>query len=232
MDTVNQRYGKMADRQNMKKNMAGKRFGRLVALEEAGKGKQGAYLWRCRCDCGRETIVSGSHLRSGHTRSCGCYSRELAKAKGMDLTGKRFGRLTVLDPAPDKNGVPGYWHCLGDCGKEVICYKENLCSGVTKSCGCLQAETRKQNMKKAIHFVDGTCIEKIAYTGRNANNTSGQRGVYRRENGNWRAMIGFKGKVYNLGTFKTYEEAVEARLEAEKQYYLPFLKEYEAGQQK
>ncbi|MDO4809706.1 MAG: hypothetical protein Q4A04_07070 [Eubacteriales bacterium] len=48
------------------------------------------------------------------------------------------------------------WRCRCSCGNECITYKENLTCGNTKSCGCLQEEKRRENMKKAIHFVDGT----------------------------------------------------------------------------
>lgn len=54
-------------------DMRGRRFGRLVALEDAGTGDgfQGDHRWRCICDCGVEKTVSGVHLRSGRTASCG-----------------------------------------------------------------------------------------------------------------------------------------------------------------
>lgn len=207
----------------MKKEMKGKKFGKLTVIQEEGKSPKKGYRWRCKCDCGNETVVYGSHLRSGHTKSCGCYGREQSKKRENDLTGKRFGRLTALEPAVKENGKRGYWLCQCDCGKQVICYKENLCGGVTRSCGCLLEETRRNNMKKAIHFVEGTCLEKIVYSVRNPGKNNDQKGVYKRENGKWRATIGFKGKVYNLGTFSRYEDAVQARLAAEKQLYIPFL---------
>ena len=81
-------------------------------------------------------------------------------------------------------------------------------------------------MKKAIHFVDGTCVERIASRKNCANNTTGHRGVYRRQNNRWRAAIGFKGKVYNLGTYESFQDAVNARLEAEKNLYDAFLDQY------
>lgn len=61
---------------------------------------------------------------------------------------------------------------------------------------------------------------------RGSRGSSGHRGVYRRENNRWRASIGFQGKSYNLGSFATYEEAVQARLDAEKRLYDPFLAKY------
>ena len=49
----------------------GERFGRLTILERvANLGRFAA--WRCVCDCGKETIVRGTDLRMGKTRSCGC----------------------------------------------------------------------------------------------------------------------------------------------------------------
>lgn len=74
--------------------------------------------------------------------------------------------------------------------------------------------------------MDGTCVERIASRKTFINNTTGHRGVYRRENNRWRASIGFRGKVYYLGSFGTFDEAVQARLEAEARFYDPFLEQY------
>ena len=57
-------------------DMTGKRVGRLTIIEYAGKDKHGYALWRCQCDCGEITIVSGASLRSGNTQSCGCLHLE------------------------------------------------------------------------------------------------------------------------------------------------------------
>lgn len=58
-------------------DMTGNRFGRLYVLErvEHSPNDTAAY-WRCRCDCGQETVVRGTSLRSGVTKSCGCGRRE------------------------------------------------------------------------------------------------------------------------------------------------------------
>ena len=54
-------------------NLVGRRFIRLVVLEEAEKkARQTHRMWKCQCDCGNITIVSQTHLLSGHTTSCGC----------------------------------------------------------------------------------------------------------------------------------------------------------------
>ena len=54
-----------------RKTYVGKRFGKLVVLEYAGKW-DGMHRWRCRCDCGNETVVGQTPLQNGKTQSCGC----------------------------------------------------------------------------------------------------------------------------------------------------------------
>ena len=159
----------------MKEDLTGKKFGRLTAIDSmTRKGGRKRY-WLCECDCGKQTVVEESHLKSGHTKSCGCYRRELPRKRQMDFTGRRYGRLLVLGPVVEADGSIQNWECLCDCGKKVICYKENLYSGSTRSCGCLQAQYRKAQMKKTIHFVDGTCIERIVSRKNCANNTTGHQ---------------------------------------------------------
>lgn len=60
------------------KDIAGQRFGRLIALSYAGSDKSGNAKWNCRCDCGVEKSVLGQALRSGAVVSCKCYANELA----------------------------------------------------------------------------------------------------------------------------------------------------------
>ena len=56
--------------------MAGKRFGRLSVIGESGRIR-GQVAWECLCDCGNTVVVPGYELRSGNTKSCGCYGREV-----------------------------------------------------------------------------------------------------------------------------------------------------------
>jgi hypothetical protein len=57
------------------KDETGKRYGRLTVLRRDGN-KEGAAVWLCLCDCGRQHRVTGRNLRSGGTLSCGCLQRE------------------------------------------------------------------------------------------------------------------------------------------------------------
>lgn len=58
-------------------DVTGQRFGRLVALEWAGKGRRGETLWLCQCDCGETKAIALRRLRQGTTASCGCLRHEL-----------------------------------------------------------------------------------------------------------------------------------------------------------
>lgn len=68
--------------------------------------------------------------------SCGCKRNTFGR---IDLTGQRFGKLTVISVA-ENHGRRSAWHCKCDCGKEVDVITESLRSGNTKSCGCTHGE--------------------------------------------------------------------------------------------
>lgn len=78
------------DRLAKKQDLTGMRFGRLLVIEEAPQVKRGVTRWRCLCDCGNEKVVTGSGLRYGETRSCGCLHREFA-SKHMTKMHKTHG---------------------------------------------------------------------------------------------------------------------------------------------
>lgn len=58
----------------------------------------------------------------------------------IDLTGKKFGKLTVIHREDNKNGKP-MWLCQCECGNRKIIAGSHLREGVTKSCGCLYSES-------------------------------------------------------------------------------------------
>ena len=64
-------------------DLTGMRFGRLVVINRAKNTKDRKSQWLCRCDCGNETIVCGRYLRSGATKSCGCYHSERTHEVGI-----------------------------------------------------------------------------------------------------------------------------------------------------
>lgn len=126
-----------------RKNLTGQKFGKLtvVSISEE-KSVNGILVWKCKCECGNITYVRGGNLKSGHISSCGCSKTEKHSHNYKDLTGMKFGRLTVLKEYGKINSKIS-WLCLCDCGNEKIVIGDYLKSGRTKSCGCLDIEHRK-----------------------------------------------------------------------------------------
>lgn len=54
------------------KDLTKQKFGRLTVLEKTDERRSGHIVWKCKCDCGKECLVSGKTLRNGGTTSCGC----------------------------------------------------------------------------------------------------------------------------------------------------------------
>ena len=79
-------------------DIRGQKFGKLEVIERAGSDKHKKATWLCRCDCGRETIVNGSDLRSGNTKSCGCTKADIAivQAENNKTHGMRNSRLYTI----------------------------------------------------------------------------------------------------------------------------------------
>ena len=127
----------------MAKDLIGQRFGKLTVVERDFSRKGKHVYWLCKCDCGNITSVFSSNLKSGNTQSCGCLRAETRKQL-TDMTGQKFGRLTVIERDYSRKGKHVYWLCKCDCGNITSVFSSNLRRGETKSCGCLRAEIRKQ----------------------------------------------------------------------------------------
>jgi hypothetical protein len=77
-----------------KDDLAGQRFGRLLALRPTGQVRRGRAMWECRCDCGNTTIADISLLRNGHKQSCGCLHNEAIGERSLQHGQARAGRKT------------------------------------------------------------------------------------------------------------------------------------------
>jgi len=66
-----------------RKDITGRRYGRLLALKYDHSNRRGKRVWRCLCDCGNICFVSQHRLSKGHTRSCGCLGIEIAMANNV-----------------------------------------------------------------------------------------------------------------------------------------------------
>lgn len=142
-----------------KEDLVGKRFGKLVVLSLDGKKEypsgDSKYLWKCRCDCGNIVSPTGNALKSSNTTSC-------RKCLFEDLTGKSFGKLTVLSRVKDAvNESTGrkivMWNCSCSCGNSHIVSSGNLNRGNVKSCGCLFEDVQSSDFKVRLDkFIERT----------------------------------------------------------------------------
>lgn len=203
------------------KDLTGLRLGKLTVLEPTEERSRGAVVWKCRCDCGNVITVESRRLKPGAIYSCGC--EQPPDLPGRDLTGMRFGKLTVLGRSENKAGDGNpLWRCRCDCGNMTDVRQSNLQSGTTTSCGC------RRSPQKNLHYADGTCLEMLKPDVMYKTNTSGVRGVYYSSKRNkWIAQIMFKKKCYYLGGYSRLEDAAKARAEAEEKVFGDFLKWYE-----
>ncbi len=86
--------------------------------------------------------------------------------KFIDLTGQKFGRLTVIERAGSTKHGATKWLCKCECGKEKIVIGDELRKGNTTSCGCYAKEIAKETALKHIagknktHDMTGTLVYK------------------------------------------------------------------------
>jgi len=76
----------------------------------------------------------------------------------IDLTGRRYGRLTVISKAKRKSSIT-YWVCQCDCGKVVQVRRDHLLDGNTSSCGCFSRESASK--RNSTHGLSSTRLYHI-----------------------------------------------------------------------
>jgi len=215
------------------KDLSGQKFGKLLVIEATNKrNSSGSVLYKCKCGCGNITYVSSGSLRSGHTKSCGCTREEKFKKyrekKKINLVGKRFGKLIVLENVGVDKKHNSLWKCKCDCGNTIITIGRSLTSGLTKSCGCISRDNlgtlRKENN---IEHTNVAIVKGLLNNNKSKITKSGVKGVcWNKREKKWRSYIMFKGKLSELGYFLKLEDAIKARREAEEKLFRPFLEEH------
>lgn len=117
----------MTGHSRQKVDLTEQRYGYLTVLGPAENiGTRTA--WRCRCDCGREIVARTCHLRSGHTRSCGCRNALGNPRTALGLTyidGTCVEMLAAKTVRRNNtSGVPGVdWWASKQRWRAMICFK-------------------------------------------------------------------------------------------------------------
>lgn len=111
---------------------------------------------KVKCDsCNKEIELFPCQVKSKN------YCNKQCKSKLSDLTGQKFGLLTVIKKVKNNKYGQPQWLCKCDCGNEKIILGSSLKSGNTKSCGCKQRLKGSKN-----HNWKPKVITKCAYCGK------------------------------------------------------------------
>lgn len=152
-------------------DITGQKFGRLTAIRYSGGEK-----WLCDCDCGNQSLVRGSHLRSGQTQSCGGKGRSCIRRELADLSGVVFGNLTVIR----HNGYHQAstqrvrrFDCRCACGKIINVRACNLRRGVTDNCGCVTHARRVKSSTR--HGKSKTAEYRLLYGAKGRSKKGGHK---------------------------------------------------------
>lgn len=204
------------------KEEIGNKYHRLTVISDGGVAKSRHRIVNCLCDCGKKTSTLLSHLKSGNTKSCGCYSRE---------------NSSVVNTKHGYRYHPLYKKWLGikeRCGsKKSKAYKHYGGRGITISPEWIN------DPKKFIEYCEGLDsydsrltidrinndkgyepgnIRFVTQADNNLNkrlifksNTSSYRGVIKRKSGCFRFLYRYKGKTFTKSGFNSAIDAAIAR---------------------
>lgn len=216
--------------------MTGQKYGRLTAIK-LDRIENNHTFWKCRCDCGNIVIVDRGKLRSGQTKSCGCFKLETIRRQ------RKHNEYEIVDGyVKVKMNDNDYMLCDIEDWEKLKCHswfvnpsgyaasgtsKEtfmfhkkvtNTTSEIIDHINMNKLDNRKCNLRIADKKINSI------NRGLQSNNKTGYKGAYHdKRYGTWNARVTVDRKTIHLGTFPTKEEAIAARLAGEEKYYLPQL---------
>lgn len=222
-------------------DLTGEKFDKLTVIRRADdlvlpSGKR-VVAWFCLCDCGNEFVARGDYLRDGITRHCGCNR----KGNGVGKTSKLNKYIIINDYAigittntnnefcidiDDIDKVQKYSWYESDTGylmsriNNKIVRMHRLIMDVKDKNVVVDhinhdtLDNRKNNLRIASSSQNN--MNKI----KQSNNTSGITGVsWDKRKKKWRAYIKINSEHSELGFYDNFEDAVNARRNAEEKYF-------------
>lgn len=214
-------------------------------------GKKSAQ-WLCECSCPEhnQVVATTANIKRGSVKSCGCLAREVSaqllignsygqknkKYNQYDLTGEygigytSKGEEFYFD-IEDYNLIKDYCWNIHDGYVTTILYEGSQRTYVKMHRLIMNARPgavidhkkhkTNDNRKEYLRNADNTTNHRNHEI--YSNNTSGVTGVtWDEESGKWRARLWMRGKMYHLGRFDNFEDAVAARKSAEEKYFGEF----------
>lgn len=194
------------------------------------RDKSGSVLVKCKCDfCGNYYVIRRSQLKKNI--SCGCRKghRHINKIKIEGDVAKIFDNHDnfALVDTEDLDKLSKYYWYRESRGYWIASENNNIYylhkfvlnvgkeSQVDHICG-KKYDNRKSQLRKC------TIAENQRNRRLSKKNKTGVIGVYLSKNNSFIAKVSVKGKEIRLGTYKTIEEAIDARNKGVKKYYKEF----------
>lgn len=193
-------------------DLTGQRFGKLVCLERAGSSVHKKALWRCKCDCGQESIAVGSGIRNGNTKSCGCGNRLSNLSHGATIIGSPvlylYNAMRNARSRCNNPNDPDY-HNYGAVGirwefDSFEQFADEIGPRPDSSYSIDRKDTSKGYAPRNMRWATKT--QQSINQKLSSANTSGFRGVSRRDD-RWQVNITYQNRQFYFGTFCTPLEA-------------------------
>ena len=212
-------------------DLTGKKYGKLTVIKISPDSSNSHKKWLCKCECGNLTSVLGYNLKNGNTQSCGCFQRDCKKnSNKYDLSGE-YGKCYFYDgdffifDLDDYDLLKEYTWCKGSRGYAITSTNNKNTSAHRVIMNCPDGkvvdhinhntrDNRKSNLR--ICTVGENNINKRPFSRRE------ERTGIRYDKGRWRAYITLHNTDINLGSYKNKEQAIQARENAEKEYFGEF----------
>ena len=226
-------------------DLTGLVYGRLTVVCRSGNGEP--VKWLCKCECGREIVVNGQDIRRGAARKeckeCSYASHRSKRPpiirSGVGVGFFQNGEEFIFSPEDfdfvekytwfsDKRGYARTWISRNGDGQKLSLHRSIMSRIIGSEIPAGMEidhinrnprDNRRENLRLCSRRENAINRSRI-------NNTSGKIGVQCAQNGRWISFICVYGKKIHLGTFNTYNEAVSARVEAEKKYFGEFAPVY------
>ena len=205
-------------------DITGQRFGRLIAIKSTRvQGKQ--TYWECMCDCGSVVEISLGNLRSGNTTSCGCALKDSLIKRNLTHNLSKTKLYYVHNTMRQRCGNPNN-----------TSYPRYGGRGITVCEEWMNFESF-YNWAIESGYKEGLSIDRIDNDGnyepsncrwetpvnqarnRRAKGKLKETGISKRKNGQYWARITVNGITFDLGSYDTLEEAIEARKDGENKHF-------------
>jgi hypothetical protein len=197
----------------------GVRYGKLVAVKDAGRNKHKKVMWECLCDCGNVTVVPSGALVTGNTTSCGCDAgnyKHGGTGKGSYNTWRAMVRRCTK---PEDKDYPRY----GGVGVSV-CERWLVYENFAADMGEPNGDETLDRIDVYGNYEPNNCRwAGVKTQNRNvrvrSNSKTKVTGVSKTNSGTYMAKVTVGKKAFYSKCFKTIEEAAAARKELERLHW-------------